>query len=809
MSDETDGLIERAAALLRQPGSLRPKSNSAGDHPRSHSLGGRADHVESRTVLGRSGPPAAFDGDSRPMPAPVVLEEEEWRLKHLFRAASLHKVTLVVTTLLCFVAAAVAILSLTPRYSATAVVAVGNPEPSVITGIETNIDGRVVQLSPDEAAVNTQVDYLRSRPVAERAMDYLHLWNLPEFEPSAQPHGALDAIEERIGQAMALFRQWHAELSGNQLAASYAESELARHDAAIDKFLSKLTVDAQPKSQVITVRFEDPDPEIAAAAANAVADQYIARQISMASAAAQRATTGLEQAVTALRQRVAQSDQAYEQYRGAFEAHSSRQLLGKETEQAGENLAQAEVARQVLEARLGALRSLAGRSPIDDATSEVTGSRVMQALHEQAADLQGQLAELSTTLGNANPRIEQLRAAIGRADREMRAEVARQTAAVAADLKVAIVKEASLRQGLATTRSEAAQSSPGQAKLDALKVEAEANRAVLNAFLTRLHEANTSAKLLQRANAEVVTPASVPLGPTFPKTKLLLALAAVASTMAGFGAAVAREKAAPTFRSGEEIEIETGVRTLALLPLIDNPDASPEEAFASPASVYGEAIRTLYMTLLLRQRLKVFAVTSARTGDGKTTMAAGLALIAAKAGRKVLLIDADLCTAGASRIFQMTGHEGLAEVIGGSREVAEVVAAAGATPNFHFLAAGATGNVLAARSGLDGIFSLLRRLREEYDLIVIDSPPVLAVADAMALSAHADATLFAVRWGSTPRASVKLGLKRLNASGQGSPVGVALTMVDSRKHSRFGYTDSALYAKDLVGYYAGSDASRA
>jgi capsular polysaccharide biosynthesis protein len=407
----------------------------------------------------------------------------------------------------------------------------------------------------------------------------------------------------------------------------------------------------------------------------------------VASSAAQRATEGLEQAVTALRQRVAQSDQAYEICRGTFEAHSGRELLGTQTEEASKELTAAEVARQVLEARLAELRGLTGRNPGNDATSEVTESRVMQTLHEQAAGLQGRPAELSTTMGDANPQVQQVRAALGRVYGEMHSEVARQTAALEAELKVSIAKEASPRQSLAATRTESAQASPGEAKLDALKVEAESNRAALNGFLNRLHEANTSAKLLRRANAEIVAPANAPLVPTFPKTKLLLVLAAFGSTMAGFVVAIAREKAASTFRSGEEIEVETGIRTLALVPLIDNPKAPPEEALASLASFYGEAIRTLYTTLLLRQRVKMFVVTSARPRDGKTTLATSLALTAAKAGRKVLLVDADLCTAGASRIFPLAGHEGVAELIAGSKGFSEVVATGGANANFHFLAA--------------------------------------------------------------------------------------------------------------------------
>jgi Mrp family chromosome partitioning ATPase len=123
--------------------------------------------------------------------------------------------------------------------------------------------------------------------------------------------------------------------------------------------------------------------------------------------------------------------------------------------------------------------------------------------------------------------------------------------------------------------------------------------------------------------------------------------------------------------------------------------------------------------------------------------------------------------------------------------------------DFDFLSCGTQKNALAARSALENTLGLFRRLRQEYDLVIVDTPPILAVSDAMALSSQADATLFAIRWGMTPRAAVKLGLRRLLGSSHRQTVaGIVLTMVNARKHSRFGDEDSELYAKELVGYHS-------
>jgi polysaccharide biosynthesis transport protein len=438
----------------------------------------------------------------------------------------------------------------------------------------------------------------------------------------------------------------------------------------------------------------------------------------------------------------------------------------------------------------------------------------MQNLRQKAADLHGQLAQLTSLLGDNHPKVQNIKAAIARSNEEMRAEVGRLVTSLEGDVRLASAKEESLRQILAKTQDDIARSSDGQKKLEALKAEAASNRAVLDGFQKRRIEAiGVSAKPPQRIDAEIVSRASVPQEPAKPKKKILLAIAVAGSAMAGFGAAFAREKHDQTFRSSQEVELETGLRPLALMPLTQNGKGPQDEILASSTSFYGETIRTLYMTLLLRQRFKMVVVTSARPGEGKTTLAASLALMAAKAGRKVLLVDADLCTGGASRAFGLLSHEGLAELISSGKQLSEVVGRFGPSTkfDFDFLSCGTQKNAMAARSALENTLGLFRRLREEYDLVIVDTPPILAVSDAIALSTQADATLFAVRWGMTPRAAVKLGLRRLLGSSHRRTVtGIVLTMVNVREHSRYGYEDSALYTKELVGYHlsiTGKDAA--
>jgi succinoglycan biosynthesis transport protein ExoP len=796
MSDEALGLIQRAAGLLSE----KPLSDRRG-----------------------FGPSKAWDefedtGHVAEPPPSSTIENEDVSPAGIFRVAWRYKFTLVGMTLLLIALAAAVILAMPSIYVPEALIVVGNREassPQLRTGTDS------FPPLADTATVQTEMEILRSRTLAAQVTDDLKLWKRQAFNPNIapdKPPGILQQVLENFSGCVLSPFSCLREFAGRLLPGDGSETAAASKDPATEEnlaveiFLSKLNVSVKTNSRIISVQFEDRDPQLATSAVNGLVDHYIANHLVTTTADRNDATNWFDQTLGELQQRVAQSEQEYQRFRAAFGANGTRDFLDKKMAETSSQLEAAEIARNDAETRVTRLRAILGSNVADLATTDVANSPVMQSLRQKAADLHEQQAQLTSIFGDSHPKVQNIRAAIARSNQEMRAEVGRLVNSLEGDVRLASAKEASLRQILAKTQADIAQSSDSQKKLEALKAEAASNRAVLDAFQKRRIEAiGVSAKPPQHIDAEIVSHASVPQGPSKPKKTLLLAIAVVGSTMAGFGAAFAREKHDQTFRSSHEVEIETGLHPVALIPLTQKKREPREEILASSTSFYSETIRTLYMTLLLRQRFKMLVVTSARPGEGKTTLAASLALLAARSGRKVLLIDADLCTGGASRAFGLFGDNGLAELISGERQFSEVVGkGASADLDFHFLSCGTQKNAMAARSALENTLGLFRRLREEYDLVIVDTPPILAVSDAMALSTQSDATLFAVRWGMTPRAAVKLGLRRLlGSSRRRNFIGIVLTMVNTREHSRYGHEDSALYTKELVGYHSSIKRERA
>jgi succinoglycan biosynthesis transport protein ExoP len=345
--------------------------------------------------------------------------------------------------------------------------------------------------------------------------------------------------------------------------------------------------------------------------------------------------------------------------------------------------------------------------------------------------------------------------------------------------------------------------------LRALEREAQANRLLLEKFLTTFTEASAQEDVKsQLPDARIISRAPVPDDPSFPRKALLIAVAFAGSAVLGVLLAFAAEHLDAGFHSSEEVETEIKLPVIATVPLVKIAGSGKAELAAyatrNPASAFADSIRGIYTHLLLSfkgQPPKTVLFTSSEAGEGKTTVALSFARQQAQAGRRVILVDADFRRSRIGRRAGVALAPGLSELIAGTASIAEATQGDPESPAV-LLVAGKQPLMNFAIDDVSRLGALLTELRSEYDVIVIDSPPVLALADARMLSAMADVSLVVVRWGRTPRRVLRFAIRQMTASG-GDVHGVVMSMVNIKRQAAYGFGDASYYRGDLTKYYTG------
>jgi capsular exopolysaccharide synthesis family protein len=256
------------------------------------------------------------------------------------------------------------------------------------------------------------------------------------------------------------------------------------------------------------------------------------------------------------------------------------------------------------------------------------------------------------------------------------------------------------------------------------------------------------------------------------------------------------------FRNGGQLEAETGVPVLGLVPQVRLPPGHRIDTYLAekPASSYAEAFRIVWFSLkhaVPEGGLRVLLVTSSVPEEGKSVTALSLARTAAKMSLKVALVDADVRRPSIGRMLGVAPVKGIAEILKGEATLDEAMMRDPLSSVDVLMPSAPQAIDLMATS--TDLARLVSELRERYDLVVIDSPPTMPVADVQVLARLADYTLFCVRWNETPRASVVASVRSLVAA---NVAGTLLTRVNIRKHARYGYGDVGYYYGKYPGYYS-------
>jgi capsular exopolysaccharide synthesis family protein len=337
--------------------------------------------------------------------------------------------------------------------------------------------------------------------------------------------------------------------------------------------------------------------------------------------------------------------------------------------------------------------------------------------------------------------------------------------------------------------------------------DARANQALLASVLTRIKETSTQQELdMFTPDAIVISHSDIPLSPSFPRTKLFLALSALGSVFVGLFFAFLTESLDQRLRSAVDVEEGLGIPLLALVPTLKGlgrqkklPAAYVAENNSSALAQSIRALRTGISLAGLEGSPKTILVTSVQPSEGKTTISSCLAGVSAMTD-SVVIVDADFHRPSLATALGVENYDGLADVLLGEAKLEDVIREDEVT-GVHYITAGNATSDTASLLDRKTTKAVFDALSYRYDMVVIDSPPLMAVPDARILSGLADATVLVVRWGHTKRDVVRLGLRQILSSA-GQLAGIVLAQVDVKKNSAYGHPDSGAYYGALSDYYA-------
>jgi capsular exopolysaccharide synthesis family protein len=689
----------------------------------------------------------------------------------------------------------------TPRYTAETKIMIQAPETNDVL---TNSPTPMTRAFMNENVMATEVELITSQTIAGRVVAKLKLEEDPEFNKTLARPKALEAFFASLNPLSWLPLSVGSHDDPVQALGPTARAEI-EHDKIINAVLRRLNVVAERRSYIITVRFTGENPEKAALIANTFAEMYVLDRLEASFEEAHRVSDWLGERLEGLQKDVVTAESAVERFRSD---HNLRLTGERQTtisdQQMSELNSRLVIARSDLaqkQARLSQIRTLVRSRGSVDTSTDVLQSQLIQQLREQESAKSREMSEAMKTYGDRHPRIIGLRADLADLRSKIAAEIDKIATSVANDVEIASVGVTSLEQELDQLRRQNNTAGEVTVRLRDLERQAEASKTLYETFLARFKNEAEQGHM-RRANARIVSPASIPIVHSFPKTHKTILLMLMISLAAGLAIVFFLDRIDNAVRSADEAEDLTGLPMLAMIPVHrGGPDRPIDVVLQQPRSALADGVRSLRTALLTSDtsdRGRIVLVTSSEPKEGKTFVSLCLALLFSKTDDRVLLIDSDVYRPRLHTLLDLNGERGLAQVLAGEARFDEVVQP-GIRGSLDFLPAGRHANLTEILQGpqLEALFA---ELLTRYTRIVIDSPPVLAVADVRILARLAERVIYLVKWNATARDAVRNGIKLLRAAG-GNLYGVALSQVDQRKHSRYGYRDYGQYYGRYRDYY--------
>jgi capsular exopolysaccharide synthesis family protein len=579
----------------------------------------------------------------------------------------------------------------------------------------------------------------------------------------------------------------------------------------INRLRGALGISRSGQAQVLNISITWDDPVRAAQLANAVADAYVVDQLDARLESAKRASGWLSDRIVELRQQLSVSEEAVAKFRkehGLTRSGPTVALNDQQLTDLNGKLIAARTDAAEKKARVDFIADLAaGKKTLNSLPDSLQATTsVMGALRQKLADASQREADLLARYNRSYPAVVNLEAEKRDIERSIAAETQRMEESVKSDYVLAKARLDAIQQAMDEATGQGALNNDDTVKLRELERTAAVNKTLFEEFLQKAKIADEESTFRAR-DVRVIMPAQTG-GQSYPNIRKALLNALLAGLALGLGGAFAMEMLRAGFTSPREIEQTLGIPVLASVRRMKKSELVkggknipvPFYQVHHPLSPFSESLRTLRSSIHMSdvdQPPRVIHVTSALPGEGKTTIAVSLAISAAVAGMKVVLVDADLRHPAASHFFKLEHENGLVDLLTGT-DTADKVMRFYKDLKLTIIPAGSKSLNPSDALGSERMKALVSQLRETFDYVVLDTPPVGPVVDAVILANLADKTIFVVEWASTPRELIETSIQK--ASTHKRVAGVVLNFVNQDRAKKYG--GEYYYGKDYEKYYS-------
>jgi succinoglycan biosynthesis transport protein ExoP len=541
-------------------------------------------------------------------------------------------------------------------------------------------------------------------------------------------------------------------------------------------FMSHVGVEPVPESRLVYVTVTHRDPREAALWANALADVYIEQSLATRIESARKAMEWLQERLTDTQKGMREAqDKLFQSYRtqDLFVPDGSVSAVSTSIAKLNEDFVQAQARRITIEAALKQAREMQGRGEDLDVLPQVAVDATVTAFNTQIAGLTVELGRLSEKFKEGHPEVQKVKAQIEQLRRTKQARAAQILDGLDAEYTQLRKREAELRGAIDSQKAQAANQSRKATELEALRKEADSAKGLYEVLLQKLNETDIAASIRSN-NVSVVDRASAPQYPVRPQKRRSALAGMLLGLLAGLGLVLARDYLGNTIRDPEEIERYLHLDLLAAVPRY-------EEENDSLATEAYQNLRTALLFARRDEHGQVVLVTGTAPQEGKTTTIVNLAKLLAGAGEKTVVVDCDLRRAHLHQRLGLPREPGFTDFFVRHEPVSALLRPA-ATANLFVLTAGPLPPNPPALLARKVLGDLLDELRGEFDWVLIDSPPLASVTDALLLARHADHVVLVVHHNKVDKRLVKRSVAALRKATP-NLLGAVLNVVDVRARS--------------------------